>query len=476
MRWPASRAYLSGDRRACSRARAPDPFSFSVAVPSNPVLPRRALFALTTIPALWSCGDAAPTEPVVQPELVLMTAGTTQAVAEVDTEISLSARVETAEGAAYAGAVVTWGAGPGSGSIVSALESESDATGHTGAVWRLGTAVGSQTAFASVQSVDSTVTVHFTATAESGPAATASLVADSILLSARGETAFLAPTYADAFGNATAGSGIEWESGDPSVATVASDGLVTGVSEGATWVRAVLGEPVDSILVTVAMRGAITITFDDGWLSVYENAWPVLDDLDLPANVAVYTEAVGWPGYMSEAQLDELHSAGWAMVAHTVSHDSLSSLSAGELDYELRAAQQWLVNREYRGSNIFVAPYHDFGPTEKVAASGYYTAARGTSAHAFSPDSLVSWMPDRPFDLTGMEADDLPYTTVEGRDRLRDMLQRTRDEGAFVDLFFHEVPPENAADFLALMNVVAEFRERVLPYDRLYPVWARTVY
>lgn len=412
----------------------------------------------------------------VEPELVLVAVGPTDLAATVDTELSLAARVEDVLGDAYAGATVTWSVDAGSGTIVSSAEAESDGTGHVTAVWRLGTVVGTQRASASIETRGSTLAVEFIATAEPGPAVTAALAADSALLSARGETAFLSPTYSDAFGNVTSGSGVMWTSADTSVVTAAADGLLTGVAEGATWVTASLDEPVDSILVTVIMRGAITVTFDDGWLSVYDNAWPVMQELELPANVAVYTEAVGFPAYMSEAHLDELHDAGWAMVSHTVNHDTLSVLSAGELDYELRAAQEWLVARGYRGSNIFVAPYHVFGPDEKAAASVYYTAARGTSANAFAPDSLVSWMPDRPFDLTGMEADDGPYTTPEGLDRLRALLQRTLDEGAFVDLVFHKVPAENVEDFRALMSIVAEFRGRVLPYDRLYPVWARTVF
>lgn len=414
----------------------------------------------------------------VAPELTLSALGETTPEAAVDTEVSLAAKVESVLGDAYPGAQVAWTVDPGSGSIVSSTESESDATGHVAAVWRLGTASGTQRAHASLESRGNTVAVTFTATALPGTAVTATLTADTLLLSARGETAFLAPAYFDAFGNVTTGAGVSWVSRDPSVVTAATDGLVTGGAvEGSTWVAAYLsGTPVDSIQATLELRGAITVTFDDGWRSVYENAWPVLQALNIPANVAVYTDAVGFPAYMTEAHLDELHDAGWAMVAHTVTHDSLPNLSAGELDFELRAGQEWLLARGYRGSNIFVAPYHEFEDREKTAAAAYYTAARGYSANTVSPDSIVSWMPDRPFDLTGFEGDDLPYTTAAGRDRLRTLLQRTLDEGAFIDLFFHQIPAANAADFQALMDVVDEFRERVLTYDQLYPVFARGVF
>lgn len=428
----------------------------------------------TVVASAGSYADSV--EVTVEPELTLQAAGPTGWTAPVTSSLSLGARVQDLVGNVHPGTTVTWSTPPGSGTIGSATETVSDGSGYVGAVWTLGSAAGGQQAFASLESRGAVVTVTFTATATPGPAVSASLVADSILLSARGETAFLGPTYRDAWGNVTSGSAT-WNSRDPGVATVAPDGLVTGAGAGSTWVVASLDAPVDSLRVTVEMRGAITLTFDDGWRSVYENAWPVIQEFPwLRANVGVYTEAVGWPAYMTEDHLDELHAAGWSMVSHTVSHDSLTTLSPAELDYELRTSQAWIDARGYRGSHIFVAPYHAFTDAERAAASAYYTAARGASANATVPDTMVAWMPVLPFHLTGIDAEDLPYTTPAGRDRLRDLLQRTRDEGRFLDVYFHQVPPENVDAFRAFLEVLEEFRERVLPYHELYPALARPVY
>ncbi len=416
----------------------------------------------------------------VEPELTLVAAGPTAVSGEVASELALSVRVEDLGGAGYQGWTVTWSAAAGSGSITSSAETMSDQTGHAGAVWQLGTAAGPQQASASIESWGNVVTVDFTATAQPGPPMTAHLIADSILLSARGETAFLAPTFQDAYGNLTGGAGLIWESRDPGVATVAADGLVTGVGAGSTYVTASFAAPSDSILVTVIMRGAITVTFDDGFVTAYTNGWPVFQEFGLVGNIGVNPARVGGPGdfpaYMTKANLDELHAAGWSMVSHSMTHDTLTTLTVGELDWQLRASQQWIDDQGYRGSNIFVVPYHVWGARERDAIGLYYEAARGTSAGIVSPDSLVPWRPSNPYDLTGIEADSLPYTTVAGRDRLRALLQRTADEGAFLDLFFHHLPPENIDALRATLAVVNEFRERVLPYHELYPRFARSVY
>ena len=412
----------------------------------------------------------------VEPELDILSLVTDPLTATVVSEVSLSARVEDLLGASYAGATVFWGVAANSGSITSEAVSESDETGAVGAVWQLGSTSGPQIAFATIQTRGAPVSVEFLATAVAGVAVSASIAADTIMLSAAGETAFLAPAFVDAFGNATAAATVDWVSTDPSTATVAPDGLISGVGEGTTWIRGSLGSPFDSIEVTVGFRGAITITFDDGWLDVHTNAWPILQTMGIRANVGVYTEAVDglWPAYMHKVHLDELHAAGWSMVSHTVSHDSLPTLDPITLDYELRVSQQWLIDAGYNGGNIFIAPYHEYEERERIAAAGYYTASRGQDVDASVPDSLAGWMPSYPYELVGVPAENLPYDTVSGRDRLRDMLQFVVDNGLFVDLFFHQVPV--AQDFQDVMDVVNEFRDRVVPYHELYPLFARTVF
>ena len=437
------------------------------------------LTAVATGTVTISVNGGGPTAQVsarVVPQLTLVPAGPTSASAQVNSQVTLSVRVQDLLGAGYQGATVTWSANAGSGSIPSGGQTMSGPGGFAAAVWQLGTGAGAQQATARITSRGTTVQVPFTATALAGPAVSALLVADSVLLSARGETAYLAPTYRDAFLNSTSPSGVTWTSRSPTVATVATDGLVTGQSAGATYVVASMPSSTDSILVTVIMRGAITLTFDDGFITAYTNAWPVFQEFGLPGNIGVNPAQVGFGAYMTKSNLDELHAAGWSMVSHSMIHDTLPTLSAGELDYELRASKEWIDAQGYRGSNVFIVPYHVWGARERDAIGTYYEAARGTSAAAVSPDSLVAWRPSNPFALTGIDADALPYTTVQGRDRLRALLQRTVAEGTFLDVYLHHLPPGNVQAFRDMLTVVNDFRARVLPYHALYPRSARAVF
>jgi peptidoglycan/xylan/chitin deacetylase (PgdA/CDA1 family) len=312
--------------------------------------------------------------------------------------------------------------------------------------------------------------------AQRGRAVRATLDADSVLLSARGETVLLAPSFYDAQGDAAMAEGVDWISSDPAVVTVAPDGLVTGQGTGTAYVTGSLGSSADSLLVTVEHRGAITLTFDDGWRTTYTEAFPVMKEFAFPANVAVNPGVLTYSGYMELAHLHELHQAGWSMVSHTMNHARLTELTVEELDLELRGTKEFLDEQGFRGSDVFVVPYHDWTERERNTVFQYHRVARSASARLFPTDSLVSWNPSLPYELTGVEADSLPYTSVEGRDRLRALLQRTVDEGVFMDLFFHHMPPERVGALRETLAILDEYRDRVMPYHELYRESARMVW
>lgn len=67
-------------------------------------------------------------------------------------------------------------------------------------------------------------------------------------------------------------------------------------------------------------RSQHCVMFDDGYSSVYDVAFPLMQSLGQVGTVAVIASAVGTPGFMTLAQLHELHDAGWAIVNHTVNH------------------------------------------------------------------------------------------------------------------------------------------------------------
>lgn len=208
--------------------------------------------------------------------------------------------------------------------------------------------------------------------------------------------------------------------------------------------------------------GIFTLTFDDGWLTTYETAYPILKKLGFKGNVAVNANPIdsNWVGYMTLPQLKELDAAGWSIVSHSLSHRDLTTLSDSELERELRDSKAWLVKNNFGPTDVFVVPFHRWGERERAMVQKYYSRARGYTVDQFVP-ALFQKYPvtaQHAYDLTGFESEFAPFTTAEGRALTVDYVKRAVTQGEFVDLFFHQITPELKPGFEALMNDLVPFK------------------
>lgn len=64
----------------------------------------------------------------------------------------------------------------------------------------------------------------------------------------------------------------------------------------------------------------VVITFDDGYMDVYENAFPILQQYGYQGVAYIIAGQVEIGGFMHADQLKELRSAGWEIGSHTYNH------------------------------------------------------------------------------------------------------------------------------------------------------------
>lgn len=215
--------------------------------------------------------------------------------------------------------------------------------------------------------------------------------------------------------------------------------------------------------------GRLTITFDDGWKSAYTRGLPTLTAYGLVGNIAVVTEAVDyWEGFLTLAQLRELHDAGWSMVSHSVDHPDLTTLTDIELEQQLTASKAWLQSNGFPGSSVFVVPYHSFGERELAAIRSHYSAARIANFNYYSPGHFESWEPANPHGLTSIEAGTLPFTTQAGRDALVSQVEAALKAGKFVDVMFHDIAAAEFEAFQATIAALARFKGANAAYHELF--------
>ncbi len=72
----------------------------------------------------------------------------------------------------------------------------------------------------------------------------------------------------------------------------------------------------------------IVISFDDGRMDVYENAFPVMQELGFVGVFYVISSGLGDEGLVGVEELKEMADAGWEIGSHSYSHADLSTLGS----------------------------------------------------------------------------------------------------------------------------------------------------
>lgn len=131
----------------------------------------------------------------------------------------------------------------------------------------------------------------------------------------------------------------------------------------------------------------VAVTFDDAFVSVRENALPVLREYGLPTGVFVPTGCLGRkPGWamtddcrarddvvMSKQEIAELSHEGIEVLSHTVSHAILTETDDGRLEKELAESRKEL--QKITGHEILAVSYphgaHDARVCNAAKRAGY---------------------------------------------------------------------------------------------------------
>lgn len=127
-------------------------------------------------------------------------------------------------------------------------------------------------------------------------------------------------------------------------------------------------------------EGMVSLTFDDSWLSQYQNALPRLDRAGYKGTFYLTSEPIegGWSGFMTPAQVKNIASRGHEIAGHSVTHADLTTLSAQQLQDEIVNSKNYLQNLTQKNVTTFAYPYGSTNSTVQTALKNAgYTSARG---------------------------------------------------------------------------------------------------
>lgn len=88
----------------------------------------------------------------------------------------------------------------------------------------------------------------------------------------------------------------------------------------------------------------VVISFDDGDVTNYTKAFPLMKERDMVGEFFITTDRIGTPGSMDSDQLRSMLKAGMSIQGHGHTHRYLSDLSSSEIEFELATCKQTLEN------------------------------------------------------------------------------------------------------------------------------------
>lgn len=142
------------------------------------------------------------------------------------------------------------------------------------------------------------------------------------------------------------------------------------------------------------------ITFDDGFLSVYTSAMPVLARFGFPATVFLVTGYCGlrndWPGQpdavpryplLDWTHIREMDGRGFEFGAHTVTHPRLDRLAPEQVEREIIGSKTQIEDRLGHAVDLFAYPYGRWTPYIRGVVGRAYVGACTTFQALVGPDT-----------------------------------------------------------------------------------------
>jgi peptidoglycan/xylan/chitin deacetylase (PgdA/CDA1 family) len=140
----------------------------------------------------------------------------------------------------------------------------------------------------------------------------------------------------------------------------------------------------------------VIITFDDGDISVYTAAFPIMQKYGLTGVTYIVGNYMDTDGYMTPDQLKELLAAGWELGSHSRSHRDLTRLEPAVQRMEIVEARRVLQRATGSPVLTFAYPYGIMNPGvgDYVHFAGYI-AAMGLGFTTDQGKSNLYWLQRR---------------------------------------------------------------------------------
>jgi len=146
---------------------------------------------------------------------------------------------------------------------------------------------------------------------------------------------------------------------------------------------------------------AIVITIDDGWISTYEIAYPILKKFGFSATLFVYTDFIEGEKAMNWSQLKEMAENGFDVQSHTHSYQSLAMIKENEsfksyfdfLVQDIKNSKMAIQHHLNQDCRYLAYPYGETNPlvvslVKKLGFRAAFTVSRGGAPFFENPYAI----------------------------------------------------------------------------------------
>jgi poly-beta-1,6-N-acetyl-D-glucosamine N-deacetylase len=140
----------------------------------------------------------------------------------------------------------------------------------------------------------------------------------------------------------------------------------------------------------------VGITIDDGYRSVFTEAWPRLKKAGLPFTVFVSTAPIdrGSSNYMSWEQIRALKKSGVEIGAHTSTHNHMPTATAGRNNAELDTSNARMAAEIGAAPDLFAYPFGEASSAViKLVRQKNYQMAFGQHSGVVNPSTDLNYIP-----------------------------------------------------------------------------------
>ena len=200
------------------------------------------------------------------------------------------------------------------------------------------------------------------------------------------------------------------------------------------------------------LNGAISLSFDDGWRSIYENALPILEKSKLKSTHFIISDCLDdaqFPQFMNLENIKELEKLGHEIGCHTAGHKHLIQESQSIIESEIFLSLKYLKDKDFNVAT-FAYPYggYDDRVIEIIKQAGF-AGARST-INGYNTETTNLFL---------LKCQAIKVDTLMSQ--VKEWIHESQEKNVWLILMFHQIDHEGQA-WSTTLEILSQITDYIL--------------